>query len=506
MVMASSSFQQNKHSPSKSNVIRFFKIIIRKALQDGNLKLPNKFTNKYGSGLPNPLYLKPPDGTEWKVDWTNHDDGILLEKGWKEFAAYYSLDNGHLLCFEYNNGTSHIEVHILDMSGLEIDYPAVPADDKIKEQLPRRRGRPRKSPKEPIPLSPSTSKQLRSAITTIDVDSSPNTQNIIRLNEGQQRKRLNEPLPRVRGRPRKKPKAPMSSPFNSTQLENDTQIRDVERSLNPQSIESEKTNLEMAVSFNQDSNGEKNRRRQDSKSSVRPGPARSEPLKEAKKFKWESPSFIIKITHRNKSSSQSCFSVKFFRKYFENNPQKANIRFQKEVFPAKLLYRPSTSNAYISTGWRDFAKASKLQAGDVCLFKLINTKDPELEVHICRRLGRESQLLEKAKELNSENPYLMVKIKNSNPRSSRPSLSGVFYRRYFKQNQQNVKLRFGKKLLPAKFIYNPLSRNAVFSKGWHAFAQANELEAGDVCFLELINGKDLLDVHICRAHYCKSII
>ncbi|MED6197729.1 hypothetical protein PIB30_059448 [Stylosanthes scabra] len=427
-----------------TNIIRFI------TLQ----KLPNKFTNKYGSGLPNPLYLKPPDGTEWKVDWTNHDGGILFEKGWKEFAAYYSLDNGHLLCFEYK-GTSHIQVHILDMSGLEIDYPtiAVPAHDQIKEQLPRRRGRPRKSLKEPIPSSPSTSKQLRSGITTIDVDSSP------------KRKRLNEPLPGVRSRPRKKQKAPMSSPFKVVE---------------------------------------------GSKSSVRPCLARPESLKEAKKFEWENPSFFIKITQWTQSRGPTYFSTKFFRKYFENNPQDVEIRFRKEVFPAKFVYRPSSCNAYISAGWTGFAKASKLQVGDVCLFKLINRKDPVLDVQICRRLGRESHskpvthgihLLEKAKELNSENPSLMVKIKNSDPSKSRPNLSGVFYRRYFKKNQQNVKLRFGKELLPAKFIYNPISRSAVFSAGWHAFAQACELDPGDVCFFELINGKDMFDVHICRAHY-----
>ncbi|MED6175137.1 hypothetical protein PIB30_075558 [Stylosanthes scabra] len=434
MAMASSSFQQNKHSPS--NVIRFFKIILRKSLQDGNLKLPNKFTNKYGCGLPNPLYLKPPDGTEWKVDWTNYDGGILFEKGWKEFAAYYSLDNGYLLFFEYN-GTSHIEVHIHDMSGLEIDYPAIPANDQIKEQLPRCRGRPWKCLKEPIPSSPSTAKQLRSATTTRDVDSSPNTQNM-RLNEGRPRKRL---------------KASMSSPSKCIQLENDTQIRDVERSLNPQ--------------------GKKNRRRQDSKSSVRPCPARPESLKEAKKFKWENPSFLIKIRQRTQSSSPCYFSYKFFRKYFESSPQNANMRFGKEVFPATLLYRPSTCNASISAGWSLFAKACKLQVGDFCMFELTDRKDAVLDVRICRRPGR-------AKEFNSENPTFMVKIKRSDPKKSRPSISGVFFRKYFKKNKQHVKLRFGEKLLPANFIYNPSTKNAFFSSGWSSFVQASELEAGDI--------------------------
>ncbi|MED6219252.1 hypothetical protein PIB30_034072 [Stylosanthes scabra] len=87
------------------------------------MNIPEKFSKKYGDSFPNPVYLKPPDGTEWKINWTNQDGEILFEKGWNELAKYYSLDNGHLLWFEYN-GTSEIEVHILDTSCLEIDYPS----------------------------------------------------------------------------------------------------------------------------------------------------------------------------------------------------------------------------------------------------------------------------------------------------------------------------------------------------------------------------------------------
>ncbi|XP_057736982.1 B3 domain-containing protein LOC_Os12g40080-like [Arachis stenosperma] len=490
--MASSSRQQNKHSPSTSTSTgtSFFKIILRKALQNENFKLTKKFTTQYGSVVSNPLYLKPRDGIEWKVYWTNHDGAILFKKGWKEFVAFYSLDHGHLLWFEYNIGTSHIEVRIYDMSCHEIKYPA---NDQIKEQPPCRGQQPVKRPKEP---------------KIIDVDSSPNTQNM-RLNEGQQKKRLNEPRSGgVRGQPRKKMRALVSSASKSRQLEDDTQIRNVERSLNSHDIKSKEKNHEMPVSVNRDSNGKRNRRRKDSESSIRPCPARPESLKDAKKFKWEKPSFIIKITQRSQTRAPCYFSTKFFRKYFENNPQNANIRFGKKLFPVKLIYRPSSYVAFISAGWNLFARASKLQAGDVCLFKLINRKDPVFDVHICRRQRRESlskpvtgviQLPKEAKELNSQNPSFMVKIKDSDPRRSRPNLSAIFYRKYFKKNQQDVKLQFRKELWPATIIYNPSSKNSFISAGWSSFARASKLEVGDVCVFELINGKDLFDVHICRA-------
>ncbi|RYR17300.1 hypothetical protein HN51_038210 [Arachis hypogaea] len=323
-------------------------------------KLPITFTEKYGSGLSNSLYLNPPDDIEWRVDWTNHDGEILFKKGWKEFVAYYSLDHGHLLWFKYNIRTSHIKVHIFDMSCLQIEYPA---NDQIKEQLPRRgQQQPVKRPEEPR-----------------DVDSSSNTQNM-RLNQGRQKKRLYEQLPRdVQGQLRKKLRALVSSASKGRQLKNDTQIRDLERSLSLHNIKSKEKNHEMPVSVNQDSNGKRNRGK-DSLSSVRPCPTRPESLKEAKKFKWKKPSFIIKITQRSQSRAPCYFPTKFFRKYFENNPQNANIRFGKKLFPAKLICRPSSCDAFISAGWNLFARASKLQAGDVCLFKLINRKDPVLDV------------------------------------------------------------------------------------------------------------------------------
>ncbi|KAL1292258.1 hypothetical protein AAHE18_20G258500 [Arachis hypogaea] len=330
----------------------------------------------------------------------------------------------------------------------------------------------------------------------------------MRLNEGPQKKRLNE-LPReVRGQPTKKLRALVSSASKSRQLENDTQIRDVERSLNSHGIKSKEKNREMLVSVNQDYNGKRNRRRKDSESSIRPCPARPESLKEAKKFKWEKPSFIIKITQRSQTRAPCYFSTKFFRKYFENNPQNANIRFGKKLFPVKLIYRPSSCVAFISAGWNLFARASQLQAGDVCLFKLINRKDPVFDVHICRRQRRESlskpvthviQLPKEVKELNSQNPSFMVKIRDSDPRRSRPNLSAIFYRKYFKKNQQDVKLQFGKESWPATIIYNPTSKNSFISAGWSSFARASKLEAGDVCVFEFINEKDLFDVHICRA-------
>ncbi|KAG5012654.1 hypothetical protein JHK82_024800 [Glycine max] len=110
-----------KKHPLPSEIL-FFKIISEASLQDGKLKIPNKFTREYGVNLSNPVFLKPPDGIEWKIFWTKHDGDIWFQKGWKEFATYYSLSHKYLVLFKYQE-TSHLEVHIFDQSALEVDYP-----------------------------------------------------------------------------------------------------------------------------------------------------------------------------------------------------------------------------------------------------------------------------------------------------------------------------------------------------------------------------------------------
>jgi len=87
-------------------------------------KIPNKFTTKYGGGLPNPLFMKLPDGSEWEVNRAKDNGEIWLEKGWKEFAEHFSLDQGCFVCFRYD-GTSKVHVRIMDQSGVEIEYPCV---------------------------------------------------------------------------------------------------------------------------------------------------------------------------------------------------------------------------------------------------------------------------------------------------------------------------------------------------------------------------------------------
>ncbi|XP_058783960.1 B3 domain-containing transcription factor VRN1-like [Vicia villosa] len=85
-------------------------------------KIPSKFTRSHGAGLPNPVLIKPPDGTKWKVFWKNINGEIWFQKGWKIFSQNYSLQHGCFVIFKYKEGTSELDVLILGQNALEIDY------------------------------------------------------------------------------------------------------------------------------------------------------------------------------------------------------------------------------------------------------------------------------------------------------------------------------------------------------------------------------------------------
>ncbi|XP_045822251.1 B3 domain-containing transcription factor VRN1-like [Trifolium pratense] len=114
--------------------IRFFKIILQTTLQ--RLKIPNKFTKSYGVSLSNPVLIKPPDGTNWKVYWKKVNGEIWFEKGWKDFTQSYSLQQGYLVLFKYRKGTSNFNVLILGQNAVEIDYdPSCDTDDDENDNV-----------------------------------------------------------------------------------------------------------------------------------------------------------------------------------------------------------------------------------------------------------------------------------------------------------------------------------------------------------------------------------
>ncbi|CAI8596797.1 unnamed protein product [Vicia faba] len=138
--------------------ICFFKIILQTNLQ--TIKIPNKFTRSHGVGLPNPMFIKPPDGTKWKMFWKN-----------------------------INEGTSELDVVILGQNALEIDYDSKcdtvdilnvdDSDDESDEILNEWLNRKKVRQKSPL-VSTRAHKKVRGEIEkNTDRPSVPNLQGVI---------------------------------------------------------------------------------------------------------------------------------------------------------------------------------------------------------------------------------------------------------------------------------------------------------------------------------------
>lgn len=97
-------------------------------------RIPNKFLMKYGYDLSNPVFLKLPSGSEWKIELRRWEDEAWLDKGWPKFSTFYSLDYCHSLVFGYE-GKSKFCVHIFDRNFTEIAYPLTMPEMKETDEV-----------------------------------------------------------------------------------------------------------------------------------------------------------------------------------------------------------------------------------------------------------------------------------------------------------------------------------------------------------------------------------
>ncbi|KAF5745716.1 B3 domain-containing transcription factor VRN1-like [Tripterygium wilfordii] len=132
--------QQSKFSKGKT--FQFFQIILEDSIQEKKLKLPLKFTQKFGVELSEFAILTVADGAVWQVGLTKSSSRICFDEGWDEFTVHYSLSHGHFIVFAYE-GDSAFNVHIFDKSACEIVYPHVdlvevdfPADKEDEDDPP----------------------------------------------------------------------------------------------------------------------------------------------------------------------------------------------------------------------------------------------------------------------------------------------------------------------------------------------------------------------------------
>ncbi|XP_027077106.1 B3 domain-containing transcription factor VRN1-like [Coffea arabica] len=131
--------QTLNHQAKKSP--HFFKVVFSPV--DQGIKIPTAFMRQYGDSLEKVVWLKVPNGASWPVDLLQTDAGTWLDKGWKDFAEYYSIEQCYFVVFRYDE-KSLFNVIIFDLTASEIEYPLEATQDSgvilgNEDRLPRRR-------------------------------------------------------------------------------------------------------------------------------------------------------------------------------------------------------------------------------------------------------------------------------------------------------------------------------------------------------------------------------
>ncbi|KAK7310191.1 hypothetical protein RJT34_07530 [Clitoria ternatea] len=372
--------------------IVFVKIIWKRSLEHERLTIPRKFIRKYGADLPNPVFLMPADGREWKVFWSKNDDDVCFENGWKEFATYYSLSYGYLISFEYQK-SPYIKVHIVDKSCLEIDYPL---NDTQGEYHTHTNGDFDKQPIKDetcdatkslrVEQLPSTS-ALDGTITSTTEPQNPSFRIVLRPSY-------------VNGRSLNIPSKFAKKYLKRQQTDVQLQVMDGRtwtvtyylgkfytgwghfRSSNNLQV-GDDCHFELTkgpglcfkVRFFRPLEGTNFF----PSSGDGTGSADLTRTSNVKRKKRGSYKKDTKEYGKGKKPTQRV-PIKLMRDHFANKDS-VMLQFDNKLWPVQLLRFPGVPTK-LSKGWTQFLKESNLHVGDVCVFELINTNDAVLRVHI----------------------------------------------------------------------------------------------------------------------------
>ncbi|XP_045805193.1 putative B3 domain-containing protein Os03g0621600 [Trifolium pratense] len=117
------------------NTPKFFKIIQNHELQNGEIRIPKKFVEKYWKGVPNPIVIILPNGAQQEIFWAKRDGDIWFKKNWDKISKF--LKFGYLVIFKYIGGAS-FKLKIFGINCLEIDCPIdeeVVSDESVEAEF-----------------------------------------------------------------------------------------------------------------------------------------------------------------------------------------------------------------------------------------------------------------------------------------------------------------------------------------------------------------------------------
>ncbi|KAK2453689.1 hypothetical protein QL285_001339 [Trifolium repens] len=98
---------------------KFFKVIQNHELQNGELRVPKNFVQKYWKGIKNPVVITIPNGVQEKLFWVERDGDVWFQKNWEKISKL--LKFGYIVFFKYLGG-SCFKLDIFGLNCLEIDY------------------------------------------------------------------------------------------------------------------------------------------------------------------------------------------------------------------------------------------------------------------------------------------------------------------------------------------------------------------------------------------------
>lgn len=77
----------------------------------------------------------------------------------------------------------------------------------------------------------------------------------------------------------------------------------------------------------------------------------------------------------------------FMKKHIEKDTVNLTLQNGGNQWPVKVLLYPKRGDAYLSDGWRAFARENSVKVGDMYAFELINRKHATLRVHILSKFA-----------------------------------------------------------------------------------------------------------------------
>ncbi|XP_062102212.1 B3 domain-containing transcription factor VRN1-like isoform X2 [Humulus lupulus] len=471
----------------------FFKIILTETLKENKIQVPQYFVKKCGETLTESVSVKLPCGSKWTMKLENYNGKFWLQKGWPEFMKHYAIKRGYMLTFRYD-GNSEIYAVIFDTNTVEIDYPPIPihfGKSNIDGEL--------RAPKREV---------IDDSIDNLD-DISPCHKTGLKSSCSQPPKRM---------------KTSSTGKFDSPSKSN----RDKSATTTTKKMKYGIPKIIKALDQNE----------------------RLAALQRASGFKSEHPFYKVVMQPYYLVGKKLTFSCMFANTYLNNRCYDVTLKVPivKKTWPVKYTYREhKRAKPRLLGGWKTFVQDNNLEVGDVLVFVLIKETNVSFEVVIFRagesskgsvNTSRIPSFLNSSPEMHQ---HISKSSQRTEPRLVEKKFPLTFDERvkvlekdaiehgksFFKiviqpSNKCHVHVPFD---IVEKHIRNegdvvlsiPNSRqywsaqlrkrksyitgnsSAVIFNGWKEFMADNNLEVGDVCIFELLNGTEIwLQVLIVR--------